>query len=194
MLAAGPKLYVFTTDFSNPSNSSSTRLYVSDGTAGGTMFLHEFANESGADPTGLPNGNIAIALGPGPFLSPTAIWVSNGTAPGTQPVAGADARAGFPSLALLSTDVITPINGQFYFEGTDAQHGTELWQSDGTSLGTSLVQDINPGPGSSNPEVLAELNGHLMMAADDGRHGTELLSGPIPRHRASPTASTPAQH
>jgi ELWxxDGT repeat protein len=29
--------------------------------------------------------------------------------------------------------------------------GTELWRTDGTTPGTSLVKDINPGSGSSQP-------------------------------------------
>ena len=32
--------------------------------------------------------------------------------------------------------------------------GRELWKSDGTSSGTSLVLDINPGSASSNPSHL----------------------------------------
>ena len=88
----------------------------------------------------------------------------------------------------------TPINGRFYLQGTDPQHGTELWQSDGTALGTSLVQDINAGPASSSPVVLSELNGHLIVAADDGRHGTELLSGPIPPAPGVASRFKPARH
>lgn len=178
MVVAGPKLYVFTANY--PSKMiGSIGLYVSDGTAGGTKFVHKFVGELEENAAGLPDGNLAMVL-EGPAVGSSAsIWVSNGTPSGTRPVAGAG--AGYPSPASLGpSGVITPINGRFYLGGNDPQHGTELWQSDGTPLGTSLVQDINPGPASSTPDVLAELNGHLIVAADDGRHGSELLSGPIP--------------
>ena len=46
---------------------------------------------------------------------------------------------------------ITAINGRFFLQAADAKHGTELWQSNGTVAGTTLVQDINPGKGSSYP-------------------------------------------
>src|SRR5262245_23926880 len=61
-----------------------------------------------------------------------------------------------------------------YFAATDAAHGTELWRTDGTAAGTTLVKDISPGPASSQPSVLTEAGGKLYFRADDGLHGVEL--------------------
>ncbi len=55
-----------------------------------------------------------------------------------------------------------------------ADHGTELWKSDGTATGTVMIADINPGNKDSNPEGLLNVNGTLYFAADDGTHGSEL--------------------
>jgi len=37
----------------------------------------------------------------------------------------------------------------------------ELWVTDGTTAGTTLLKDINPGPGSSNPGYFAALGGEV---------------------------------
>jgi ELWxxDGT repeat protein len=48
-----------------------------------------------------------------------------------------------------------------------------LWQSDGTSLGTQLLKDINPTAGSS-PSGLTAAGDTLYFSANDGTHGAEL--------------------
>ena len=53
-------------------------------------------------------------------------------------------------------------------------HGQELWRSDGTEAGTSLVKDILPNAGRSRPRELTESGGELFLRADDGLHGDEL--------------------
>jgi ELWxxDGT repeat protein len=57
---------------------------------------------------------------------------------------------------------------RLYFTGNDADHGEELWRSDGTAAGTSLVADIDPGPGSSTPDGLTAIGDTLYFTADDG--------------------------
>ncbi len=52
--------------------------------------------------------------------------------------------------------------------------GKELWQTDGTSSGTALVQDINPGPTGSYPHDFLQVGGTVFFATNDGGHGTEL--------------------
>ncbi|MCA9213603.1 MAG: peptidylprolyl isomerase, partial [Planctomycetales bacterium] len=61
-----------------------------------------------------------------------------------------------------------------FFVGNDGVNGRELWKTDGTVGGTTLVLDINPGLGSSDPTGLVEHNGMLYFAADDGETGNEL--------------------
>jgi ELWxxDGT repeat protein len=64
--------------------------------------------------------------------------------------------------------------GATYFVGTNAASGAELWKSDGTTAGTTLLKDINPGSGSSTPAILTSINGLIYFLADNGTSGKEL--------------------
>ena len=51
-------------------------------------------------------------------------------------------------------------NGKALFSATDDSHGSELWVTDGTLAGTSLLKDINVGAGDSSiSEITALGNG-----------------------------------
>jgi len=70
-------------------------------------------------------------------------------------------------------------NGKLYFFADDGQSGWELWLSDGTTQGTQLVKDINPGPSSAVmtkyfDNKLTVYNNTLYFPADDSTHGREL--------------------
>ena len=71
-------------------------------------------------------------------------------------------------------DWLTVVDGTLYFAASDGTHGTELWMSDGTAAGTTMVMDINPGPAGSSPRNLTVAGDILYFAANDGTHGTEL--------------------
>jgi ELWxxDGT repeat protein len=58
--------------------------------------------------------------------------------------------------------------------GDPSVHGLELWKTDGTTAGTAMVEDINPGEATSDPASLTVVDGILYFAADDGVHGREL--------------------
>jgi ELWxxDGT repeat protein len=64
------------------------------------------------------------------------------------------------------------------FSAGTAAFGRELWGSDGTSAGTYMVKDINPGALDSNPAALVRSSDHFSLTvffrAEDGVHGGEL--------------------
>jgi ELWxxDGT repeat protein len=53
-------------------------------------------------------------------------------------------------------------------------NGNELWLSDGTTPGTVMVADINPGATGSSPANLTAFGNSLFFSADDGTNGLEL--------------------
>ncbi|HEX6101116.1 MAG TPA: ELWxxDGT repeat protein [Thermoanaerobaculia bacterium] len=62
-----------------------------------------------------------------------------------------------------------------YFVATlNETSGTELWSTDGTTAGTTMVADILPGSPSSNPGGLSVINDKLLFSARDVNHGIEL--------------------
>ncbi|MEO8198508.1 MAG: ELWxxDGT repeat protein, partial [Thermoanaerobaculia bacterium] len=74
---------------------------------------------------------------------------------------------------------LASVGASVYFSGCDSAHGCELWRSDGTEPGTELVQDISPGPESSNPSSFHTSTSELYLLADDNLHGTEVWVLPL---------------
>jgi ELWxxDGT repeat protein len=95
----------------------------------------------------------------------SSIWTTDATKPGTVPIPTNIKYGGFG----------TVLSGKFIFDGYTPTTGSELYMTDGTSAGTVLVSDINPGAAGSSPRQMASLNdGFLYFTADDGVHGREL--------------------
>jgi ELWxxDGT repeat protein len=70
------------------------------------------------------------------------------------------------------------------FSGNDGRHGREPWVTDGTTAGTHMYEDLNPGPAGSDPVGISATFlqiGILFSAeiwyfsADDGKHGREFF-------------------
>jgi ELWxxDGT repeat protein len=64
-------------------------------------------------------------------------------------------------------------NDKLYFGAGDSVNGFEIWETNGTELGTKLAFDINR-QGSSFPRNLIVVNNTLLFTADDGTTGQEL--------------------
>jgi ELWxxDGT repeat protein len=68
----------------------------------------------------------------------------------------------------------TVFNGYLYFAANDGTNGVELWRTNGTEAGTTLVKDIRSGANNSYPDYFTALNGYLYFRANDGVNGYEL--------------------
>ena len=74
---------------------------------------------------------------------------------------------------------LTAFDGTLYFTATDGSSGLELYKSDGTESGTTIVQDINSGsegsdPGSGDGTQWVAVDGYLYFAAYSDTSGIEL--------------------
>ena len=64
--------------------------------------------------------------------------------------------------------------GTLFFVADDGLHGAEVWRSDGTVGGTTLVHDTRPGLATSGPYDLTPVGGTLYFVAGNGLDGVEL--------------------
>src|SRR5438128_6644533 len=59
------------------------------------------------------------------------------------------------------------LDGIAYFRASDGVHGFELWRTDGTGDGTTMVTDLNPGSANGFPDSIAAVNGRLYFNGFD---------------------------
>ncbi len=171
----------------------SFELWRSDGTAAGTIKVVDVSGGSaGGGPYQLANvsGTLFFTAADGEQRS-SDLCRSDGTAAGTSVVAKiyVDETPGSTSFRRFDLGFQTAfanVRGTLFFAGNDStygiepdlRHGNELWCSDGTASGTSMVADINPGVVGSYPTYLTNVNGTLFFQANDGTHGYELWASP----------------
>jgi len=102
------------------------------------------------------------------------LWSSDGTTAGTAMIADIYPGTGSSDPAYYSP--FYAFNNKVYFYANDGTHGYELWVTDGTTGGTSMVADIYPGPGSSSVTSTGFItyNNKIYFNATDSVHGYEL--------------------
>lgn len=92
--------------------------------------------------------------------------------------AGVTANISNATVGMRSKDLVVAgnkTNGyKAFFAATDATNGEELWVTDGTAEGTTMVKDIRTGSTGSSIEYLTRFNDKVVFAANDGTNGVEL--------------------
>ena len=169
--------------FSADDGTSGRELWKSNGTDAGTVRVKDInAGAGSSNPQALAdlNGVLIFSADDGAGHG-RELWKSDGTAGGTVMIKDIVPGSG-SSTPESFTAVSTSAFHGFLFAASDGPsggHGNELWKSDGTESGTSMVRDINSGSAGSYPQSLASVGGWVFFSADDGAaapggHGREL--------------------
>ncbi|MEZ4917856.1 MAG: T9SS type A sorting domain-containing protein [Saprospiraceae bacterium] len=69
---------------------------------------------------------------------------------------------------------LAEFNDFLIFAARDEISNTELWRTDGTTDGTYMIKDVNPGVGNSHCESFFPTDSFVFFIASDNVHGSEL--------------------
>ena len=185
--------------FSADDGTFGRELFVSDGTAEETQLLADInltfrysgsrfstGFNYGSNPAGFTEFNDQIYFAASDRDNGRELFVSDGTAEGTQLVADLNPMIDdsfsfyLPFAYGSSPNSLIEFNDQLYFTANDGENGTAIFVSDGTTEGTQLLVDLNPDSSSlydvrPEPYGFVEFNDKLYFTADNGEVGRELF-------------------
>lgn len=148
-------------------------LWITDGTEAGTMLLADI--NPGSSGSGIQilteiNGSVFFKANNG--SNGIELWITDGTTNGTHLLKDINPGAG-SGLGSYTIDFCV-FQNKLLFEGYENEHGSELWISDGTTDGTYLFYDIDPGAAESSPDGFHVSGATLLFFAQTAPTGREL--------------------
>ena len=156
-------------------NGSIDGLWRTDGTTEGTVLVR-----AGLSPKRLiAAGDLVFFLSRGE--ADYDLWVSDGTQDGTRLL---QAKApGTPGSSPFFGAYVQPgsmiaLGRRLLISRHSAEHGEELWISDGTPEGTRLLKDLVPGLAGSSPRLMTRVGDTVYFVAGGWTSGFELEAPP----------------
>lgn len=162
-------------------SGGSLALFKTDGTPGGRILVSDY-NQSNdlmiAYPMHIVMNNVLYFIG-NDGIHGFELWRTDGTQNGTYMVKDINPGSESCLLATTSLQYFAELNGFIYFGAAEPTYGAELWKSDGTEAGTTLVSNIETNPPTipnegSNPAYLCTYNNAVYFSAFRTIEGREL--------------------
>lgn len=163
--------------FTAEDKAQNRQIWKSDGTPEGTVVLKRINENSGGSSTeGMAVLKDKLIFNAYQSTEGEELWISDGTEAGTQLLKDINPTGqSFPFIpyppAILGDSLL-------FFMANDGFTGTELWKTNGTAQGTSLVANIQPdgNPNSFNYpiSILTKVGDRLFFSADNIVNGPEL--------------------
>lgn len=160
--------------FAGGGDATGIEVYRTDGSRDGTALVRDvFPGEDGSRPQNFFAQGDRLYFSAGDSYEPGAnrvlhqMWVSQGTPETTF------------KLSPETIDQNTPFVGyrdEVYYMAQADEAGWELFKTDGTSVGTAMVEDIHVGSGSAFPIPKIVFDDQLLFLADNGINGFEIWS------------------
>ena len=179
--------------FAASNDTLGTELWKSNGTETGTVLVKDIRNGTQAsNPTDLTSVGNVLYFEANDGINGRALWRDNGAINGTILVKDiplipdmvqdclTNTASNQPHLLFLFVTVpllahLTNVNGTLFFSAKAADTGQELWKTDGTELGTTIVRDVYYGTHGSNPDSFTNIGNILYFVATNGNtYGKEL--------------------
>jgi ELWxxDGT repeat protein len=160
--SAEPVLWNNKIYFKGITASTGKELWVTDGTDAGTQIVKDIKpGTASSSPRSLLLFNNALYFFASTSAEGVELWKSDGTNEGTVMVKDINPGAGNgydnTNTSFFSSGAI------LYFNANDGTHGTELWKTDGSNIGTVMIKDINPGVDSSNCSDFTTLGSNIIF-------------------------------
>jgi ELWxxDGT repeat protein len=159
--------------FLGADSTGSQALWVTDGTAAGTIELGGLQNAgiAGASSTAFNPTNFVVfgskvLFGATDSSGYTGLWITDGTTAGTVEIGGLD-NAGVTGSPITAFGGIAPadfavLGGKTLFAWADSSDGSynqalNLWATDGTAAGTTEIGGLGNGNVVGKPDVVTDL-------------------------------------
>ena len=198
--AAGPE-FIGRSDlvlFASGDDVTGTELWRTDGTVAGTRLVKDIRpGPDSSYPRSFINAGNLTYFQANDGAHGVELWRTDGTEQGTRLLK--DIYSGpLSSLSSFAYFQMAEVNGLVFFWAYEPEHGTELWMTDGTEEGTTLVADLNPSrdvlASPNGPDaLLTGTNGRLFFTANDGLRGNELWTLTVPSRAVLTVTGDPSR-
>lgn len=149
-----------------------------DGTATVSILQDVYPGPEGSDPTGILSADGEAFFAADDGIHGSELWrtIGSGSSLSVEMVRDIWPGEGW-SLFVWPTDPywMVPFQDRLFFRAArNAEEGSELWATDGSTAGTEMFLDLRPASSPSNSTVLGAIGEDVFLRADDGVHGSEL--------------------